>query len=510
VSIRYNTHDLVDLNGNIINLYIPGLAEGTEFESYSSETGTVTSFSYVTSLSVPSNTPAASFIYPDNVTISQENNRTIYRIGNQNLIGKTVWLQLGTIQYNHFKLIQKTPKTDTIIPEGISQLSNLLSTNVYRISLPRDFDETHQTTYYTNVSPMPTKIEQDKEGNIIATFEVPANIDSEIIIEGYVVTRSYAKDDPQKLQIPTIPYSDYTSEIAKNSELQEYTYASAYWQADNDSIQQIASELASGKNSVMEVILADYNYIVDNFDYSMEKLDSQNNRLGAVEALSGGQTVCMEYADSLTAILRAQGIAARAAFGYGNDPIIDDSNNPADSTSGETGEDSENSDETPLSQLGHQWVQIWLPDYGWLSIDPTWGESDKTYIGGDLDHILWYTVASLNDDIILYDSVMYSADPNSTTQIEGFSLDIDAVKEQVVPDLETLMTIQDIQASLNSASSTQPFISEDFDFFIKTTMFGKALIVLTPVCILIITVVSTVGITTSVIKRIRMKKIKTR
>ncbi len=61
----------------------------------------------------------------------------------------------------------------------------------------------------------------------------------------------------------------------------------------------------------------------------------------------------MEYADSMIALLRAQGIPARAALGYAN--IRD----------------------TERIQVRHQWVQIWIPDHGWFSIDPTFESKNQ-------------------------------------------------------------------------------------------------------------------------------------
>jgi hypothetical protein len=75
----------------------------------------------------------------------------------------------------------------------------------------------------------------------------------------------------------------------------------------------------------------------------------------------------MEYSDLLITLLRAQGIPTRAVFGYGYDP----------------------SKKNTLPEK-HQWVQAYVEDKGWISIDPTWGNTSRRFIGSDFDHFSWF------------------------------------------------------------------------------------------------------------------------
>jgi hypothetical protein len=76
----------------------------------------------------------------------------------------------------------------------------------------------------------------------------------------------------------------------------------------------------------------------------------------------------MEYSDLFIALMRAQGVPARAAFGYGFD---------ARTTGGE--------------DIAHQWAEVYLPAQGtWIGVDTTWGENGPAIIGGDLNHIYKY------------------------------------------------------------------------------------------------------------------------
>jgi hypothetical protein len=75
----------------------------------------------------------------------------------------------------------------------------------------------------------------------------------------------------------------------------------------------------------------------------------------------------MEYSDLLITMLRAQGIPSRAVFGYGYDP----------------------SKKNTLPEK-HQWVQAYIEGTGWVSIDPTWGNTSRRFIGSDFDHFSWF------------------------------------------------------------------------------------------------------------------------
>jgi transglutaminase-like putative cysteine protease len=476
---------LIDRKGNITNLFVPGLVKDSKFTIHDAKTNTDTQMIYNASLTVPATAPQASYLQPALFTVKTESGVRTYSITGQNLLGKTGWIQLGIKQLTYFKLVQKADKTDFVTPTSISNISNLISTNIYKIALPREFDETNQTTLYKQMTPEPTKIERDSEGNLIATFEVPANQDSTITIEGYI---ELSKD--QKLTIPTIKLDAYNTAIT-SANMQKYLTPDKYWQSTDPYITDIAATLKKEKTTVNQLLEASYQYVIDHLTYSHAKVNGDNPRLGAIAALQGGQGVCMEYADSLIAILRAQGIPARPAFGYGNDPTID---NTADSFSVKRTVNS--------TTIGHQWVQIWLPNYGWLSVDPTWGETGRMYIGGDLDHVLWYTAADLTDPV--YDSLLYSADLKEKSILDNFELTLTPIAEGQFPGADSLKTLDSL-VTTKIVDAADPNIT-NLDFAIKTSPLGRTFIVVTPVCLALLVLLFVLTSISNLIKRNRYNK----
>jgi transglutaminase-like putative cysteine protease len=458
IIIEYKTHELVNANGNIVNLYVPGLSENTEFED--TDNGLTTDYIYKATVTTDGTLPSPSYLQPSTITRSERQGDTVYSIPQADRVGHTSWLQLGSNQYYYFKISQKTPKTDNLIPTELSKLSPLLSSNVYKLALPREFDENQQKVYFKNISPAPQAIERDQEGNLIATFSVPANKESEIVIEGYI---SLFKSPVEDGNIPeSMTLSEYSEAIDKEAELEKYLSDDRFWETDSETVNSTAAELLEGETDLLSVIRKDYNHIVDRFSYDPEKIEEGNPRLGAHAALNGSDTICMEYADSLIAILRAQGIAARAAIGYGNDP---------------TGAENRISNDEPLEQtIGHQWVQVWIPGYGWLSVDPTWGESDRTYIGTDLDHILWYTVG--DNDQAVAETVVYSSNFVDSGNLEDHQVYIQALNSESEEEITSYDTSEKILERYEADQTA------GVSLFLQTSPMGRIIVFLIPIAVI--------------------------
>lgn len=454
IKIQYKARDLVNVSGNISNLYVPGLPIDTKFTS-TSVNGLVTTKNYKTSIVTSRNTPSPSYTQPKNIEVKSTEKSYIYEIDQADRIGKTSWLQFGNTQYYKFKLLQQALKTDSLTPTQVSDVLPLVSTNIYKIALPRETEETNQQVKIININPKPKNITRDNEGNLLATFDTPANKESQIIVEGLIKVSI-----PIEKEVQDIELGDYFEKIKSKTELQQYLNKDKYWESDDPVVKKIANEIHLRSNTILDLVRNDYNYIVNKFNYSFTKLEGDNPRLGAKAALTGAPTICMEYADSLIALLRSQGIPARAAIGYGNDP--------------HNSENKIGSDKLEEQTIGHQWVEVWIPDYGWLSLDPTWGESNRTYIGGDLDHILWYSQASSNQDIS--DVVFFSAERGSIGKYQVFL--------QALNEIEYLNLAKEAK-SINEIKTEQNIIPEDIDMYIKTSLAGRIMVYLLPIVVAI-------------------------
>jgi len=481
IQIAYNTHDFVVKVVNYTTLQAPALPKDVIFEQTDTATNTQTSFNYGLNIIVDDKIATLAKVYPSQFTQATKNGKTTYSFAQENRVGNSPYMEFGTSVTYKFALTYTTPKTDTLVPESLTNVFKSLSTNIFEISLPREFDETDQKVYFTNVSPTPSNIYKDDEGNIIASFEVPANTIGTITLEGYIVAN---QDAYQAGSTPVnMGWTAYKEAITKASYLKSYLTATRYWQSNDTNIKSEAEKLMADKTTVMDIIKADYAYIGEKLSYDDNKANSENERIGAKAALEGGASVCMEYADSMIALLRAQGIPARAALGYANIT------------------------ETQEAQVRHQWVQVWIPDYGWYSVDPTL-ESNNMRLGQSIDRVLWEV---FNGDT-LSNIKVFSADNIDVLTTEGYNLNIYGVSDTDI-DFTKLQTYTDLvpekgyESTDDIPSSSKYGFGQWLNTFLKTTTIGKAVIITGPVIILVLVVSVIVAVTKNTVRRMKRKKL---
>jgi hypothetical protein len=328
VTKKYENIDLVEHIGNIYNIYIP------ESPQISAETLNNFNISLTTKLIISKDLGPINFSTGE---YKDDGKTYTFDLSSKENSKKTHLVQIGSSQTWKFKLVQKV---DTKNSDGL----NLIK---YELELPHNDTSLNQEVFFSSFSPLPEQVVFDKEGNTTAMYYLDSSI-SEIVVEGFAVLNK--NNNISNTFIP-----DKT----------KYTSPERYWESDNPLILNESSKFKS--TSVTDKISETYDFVVSKVDYDNLKLGINNVRQGAVATLKNGSGVCMEYSDLLITMLRAQGIPSRAVFGYGYDP----------------------SKKNTLPEK-HQWVQAYVEDKGWISIDPTWGNTSRRFIGSDFDHFSWF------------------------------------------------------------------------------------------------------------------------
>lgn len=359
--LTYQNFELAEKNGNVWNIYVPGVSENYK-KVVTTANGATTQTNYNISLELAQSLGEPNFVLPNAAKTEIVNEKRLYVFRTDDLIERSVWIQIGKKQFYSFSITQPVNT-----PLGTS--SKVFNT-WYELILPRESSSGNQQVYFNSISPEPDYVKIDGEGNVIARFTFSSDETSEIKVDGFIVTG--ITDPVSKKDVGNIESIDLSKQYAKDEDsvttFEELIKPQLYWEVDAPEINQTAEDLLRESTNVYEILLNDYIFVTNNVDYDNLKVELLNERKGALSTLQGGSSVCMEYSDLLITLLRAQGIPARAAFGYGFDPR-------AEST----------------EQEGHQWVEVYLPNVGWIAVDPTWGDtSRRNYIGGDVDHALWY------------------------------------------------------------------------------------------------------------------------
>ena len=390
--VTYQNTGLIETKGALVDIYAPGFAKDIKFTDGSIQT------IFTNTVRVAKSLPEVNFVAPTETGFTEDDNYATYVFSQESLIGTTLWIQLGKVQHYGFVITQVAPATES------KQTGHF---NEYRVVLPRDIDELEmsQRVYFESFSPEPIQVLSDDDGNLIGYFKFPSHESGEIVVKGYA---SLSSTDVNLDQNNSGLLSDIVLDPI-------YTADAKYWEVNSSEIQTLANELKTDKTNVYELIRDTYSHVVETIDYSQVKRFGINERQGALATLQGGAAVCMEYSDLFLTLLRAEGIPARAVFGYGYDSKLE-----------------------VTEQEPHQWVQIYIPgSQTWASADVTWGESGPALIGGDLNH--FYTHVS-------------SADPNTPASVERISYGDES--ELAVPDfaIEAYADMPDTSAMLSAAA----------------------------------------------------------
>ncbi len=118
-----------------------------------------------------------------------------------------------------------------------------------------------------------------------------------------------------------------------------------YIEKEHAEIRQIAESI-DGQTQI-DIVKNIYNYVIDNLEYTAHN----GKDWGAVKALKWKKGDCTEYSDLFIALCRAKNIPARFVAGY--TMRFDD------------------------ASAKHNWVEVFLKDYGWVPFDPSWGDFEN-------------------------------------------------------------------------------------------------------------------------------------
>ena len=139
-----------------------------------------------------------------------------------------------------------------------------------------------------------------------------------------------------------------------------------YVECDSEEVQALADELAQDQANPCLTLEALYDYVREHITYTRYETADH----GAAWALQHRSGDCTEFADALLALSRAAGIPARFLEGV-------------------TYREGRSAD---LGQTKHDWLEAYLPDQGWVPLDPTWGrfrnKRDAYFARISPDHIV--------------------------------------------------------------------------------------------------------------------------
>lgn len=280
--------------------------------------------------------------------------------------------------------------THEVKPYGQGKIQEL---DVY-VSIPEDLPQ--QQILSKTFGPAIFDVLKDKWGQSYAHFnyqdiEAGSTISSTMIVDAKISEINYSIFPDRCGTLTQIP-----PRIRRT-----YTENGSKYQTDDPYIQELAREIAGDERNPYWIARKIFDHVRDALEY---KLEGGWNVAPVV--LKRGTGSCSEYAFSFIALCRAAGLPAR----YVGSVVV-------------------RRDDASLDDVFHRWTEVYLPNYGWIPIDPSRGDKPlprdramsighlantfliTTLSGGDSEYMGWYYNCRET----------YKTDPKVEVNVEAFA-----------------------------------------------------------------------------------------
>lgn len=257
--IQFYTPDILQEEGNIYEVDIPGVANQSDFSSFTVH------------VRVPGSFGEPTYIKPD--TGKRDLDFTKEELGSGG-----VSIAFG-----------KSQRYD------VSLTYHIENTHVFpirtEIALPPTTN--YQEVLLDSIEPKPLQVKQDEDGNWLAQYSLLPSQELDILVKGTIHVFLFPKEHQETKQ-----------------SLEKYLRPKKYWDVRNQQIQRLAKELKTPENI--------YAYVIKTLSYDFSRVSERKERLGASSVLQKPDSaVCLEFTDLFIAIARAAGIPAREIDGFG-------------------------------------------------------------------------------------------------------------------------------------------------------------------------------------------------
>lgn len=262
-SISYTDPDVAQINGQVLEVNIPKLADSDKYDKR--EVKVITPIYYG---------------YPQ-------------RVNSDNFENKIDGQQIIT----YFPSPGGNPISALFGSQQVYQLkanyyldNNTSNPGLTQIALPPDTP--WQKVNYQLLEPTPDELKIDLDGNWIATYKLAPTTSINVKLEALI--KLSINQDPD---VPVI------------QPLKEHLTANKFWPVEHPQIKELSQEYQSVKNI--------YNYTINTLDYTTQDLNEKIERLGTIEALNQpDNATCQEFTDVFITLARANDIPARRITGY--------------------------------------------------------------------------------------------------------------------------------------------------------------------------------------------------
>ncbi|MFA5008810.1 MAG: transglutaminase-like domain-containing protein [Candidatus Omnitrophota bacterium] len=235
--------------------------------------------------------------------------------------------------------------------------------------VPRN-DMPGQTLSNIEIFPKPNSTFIDVDGNEIAVYH------SSLLKAGDKLIIGFKYIFEREITPPDIKPESISDAYSFNEDsMKKYLSAEGEINPKEPSIEAKAASLTDGITNPYKKAKEIYNFITNNFRYDYALLqrfqaDSYAYRsYSPQDTLARHKGICYDFAKLFVALARSSGLPARVVRGFAFDFSEDK--------------------DCYVENYGHAWAEFYLPDYGWVAVDPTYGllKKDKFFCFTYSSHI---------------------------------------------------------------------------------------------------------------------------
>jgi transglutaminase-like putative cysteine protease len=336
VTLFYKTKDLAGKTGRILNLHIPKAPLSNFMQEYNVR------------IKIPRGFGPQITVTPAPVEEKMEEEGYVLLYNKQTLEKYGISASFGDYQIFDFEL-EYNLKNDSFLAKNMG------------VTLPMPI-ENYQEVSLSDITPKPSLLKRDGDGNIIASFKVPGKKSLTVKVTGKA--NVYTREGE---------LVNYGSDSTIPDDLDRFIKPQPYWEVQDKTILDLALSITSKDRSVTQNALGIYTYLTKNIAYDFEKAKDSTgqDRKGALQTLADKKGLCLDFTDLFIALSRSEGIPAREVDGYAYAKDFGTTPTPQD---GEAG------------TLLHSWAQYYSPQAGWVLVDPTWGATSGLDFFSRLDN----------------------------------------------------------------------------------------------------------------------------
>ena len=220
----------------------------------------------------------------------------------------------------------------------------------YGMGMPTTMDPFQQISNIYS-EPQDFKEITDKNGNIFYKYYLGtvSKGKSESVKVSYDVNISQFATNEDVGMIGTAN----ASKLETEEDLAIYLKSQKLIDSDSEAIKEVVKKVIGSEEDPYIIAEKLYNFVADNFEYDYVRMaEAEPKDYKASELLEIKKGICGDYSILYAALCRAAGIPAKYVAGIPIASIIKEEDNEL--------------------EAGHAWNEIYIPEYGWIPIDPAW------------------------------------------------------------------------------------------------------------------------------------------